>query len=220
MVDQQRDVLSSHPQRRDVDRRALDAEVQVFAELTVLDPLGQVGVRRADDSNVHPDGVVRADPKDLAALQDPQQLGLHRPWHVADLVEEHRSPVGVFEAPRPIARRASVGAFYVSEQLILQQRLGQPRAVDGDEAVFGAARVLVNGGRQQLLARSGLAQDQDRYIRPGQRPDGLQDGEHLAALADDVPEAVLLVQPLAQLLDGAAVSGLLGCSAHDGPQLG
>jgi hypothetical protein len=41
--------------------------------------------------------VVAAQPLELALLQHPQQLHLDRRRDVADLVQEHRAPVGLLE---------------------------------------------------------------------------------------------------------------------------
>ncbi len=50
----------------------------------------------------------------------------------------------------------------VTEQLALEHRLGERRAVDPDERPARAARQLVERPRDELLARPGLATDQDR----------------------------------------------------------
>ena len=77
VVDQQRDVLAALAQRRDVDRHALDAEIQVLAELLLGDHLVQVALVALIRRTSTWIGSLRAEPHDLAVLQHAQQLGLH-----------------------------------------------------------------------------------------------------------------------------------------------
>ena len=62
-----------------------------------LDHLGQVAVRGADDADVDLKGIIVANAANFAALQDAQQLGLHRLGQFADLVEKNRAAVGHLE---------------------------------------------------------------------------------------------------------------------------
>ena len=49
----------------------------------------------------------------------------------------------------------------LSEELALEQRLGERRAVDADERSGGAARRAVDAIGDDLLAGAGLAEDED-----------------------------------------------------------
>jgi len=51
-------------------------------------------------------------------------------------------------------------AFFIAEQLALEQRLGEAGTIDGDERPTGARARLVDRPRQQLLAGAGLAKQQ------------------------------------------------------------
>jgi hypothetical protein len=82
----------------------------------------------------------------------------------------------------------------VAEQLALEQVLRQRPAIDGDERAAPPRRRLVHRTRDQLLARPGLALDEQRRIR---RRDPLEHREHLAhreALADQLAEPALLTR--------------------------
>ena len=64
-----------------------------------------------------------------------------------------------------LARAGSCeGALLVSEELVLEKRLGNRRAIDGHEGTLGARRQLMNGTSQKLLARAALPEDQDGGI--------------------------------------------------------
>ena len=94
-----------------------------------------------------------ADPLELALLQHAQQLGLERRRDLADLVEEQRAAVGQLEAALAGVDGAGEGALLVAEQLGLQQRLRQRRAVDLDERPVRARRQLVDGARRTAPCR-------------------------------------------------------------------
>ena len=53
--------------------------------------------------------------------------------HLADFVEKHRALVRELELARLVLDGAGEGAALEAEQLALEQRLGERRAVDGDE---------------------------------------------------------------------------------------
>jgi len=72
-------------------------------------------------------------------LQHPQQLGLQRQGHVADLIEQQGTAVGGLEQAHPVAIGAGEGALAVAKQFALQQVLGERRAVLDDE-FFAAAQ--------------------------------------------------------------------------------
>ena len=74
-------------------------------------------------------------------------------------------PVGVLDEPGARAGGAGERALDVAEELGLEQRLGQRRAVEGDERPRGARAPRVDRARGELLAGAGLARDEDRSRR-------------------------------------------------------
>jgi hypothetical protein len=68
--------------------------------------------------------------------------------------------------------RAGEGAALVAEELALHQVLGDGGAVDLDEGPSLRGGVLVQGARDELLARAALARDEHRGGRVG---DALED---------------------------------------------
>ena len=134
--------------------------------------------------------VVAAEPLEAALLEHAQQLGLRDERQVADLVEEQRAVVGELEAARLAIVRAGERAFLVAEDLRLEQRVGERRAVDGLELVGAAAAQLVDHPRDDFLARSGRPEDQHRDVGLRGGPDPLEDDEHLLVAADHLAEAL------------------------------
>ena len=78
--------------------------------------------------------------------------------------------------------------FLVAEDLRLEQRVGQRRAVDGLELVGAAAAQLVDHPRDDFLARSGRPEDQHRDVGLRGGADPLEHDEHLLVAADHLAE--------------------------------
>jgi hypothetical protein len=138
VVDQDRHVVLALAQRREVDRQHVQPVHQVLAELAFRDDLGEVLVRGREDAHVDVHRLAAADRPELALLQEAQQLLLHVGAHVPDLVEEERPLVRHLQQPLAAGARAGEGAALVAEELALEQRVGQRRAVLGDEAALRA----------------------------------------------------------------------------------
>ena len=152
---------------------------------------------------------MRSDPErlELALLQHAQQLRLQRGDHGADLVEEDRAAVGQRELALLVGDRAGERAPHVAEQLGLEQRLGDRRAVHLDQRPRPLRAPIVDRPRHQLLAGPGLPGHQHRAPGLGDQLRRLDDLLHdpaathdavvvelLVALAEEVP--VVGLQPL------------------------
>ena len=148
-----------------------------------------VAVKHADVDRL---GAVLADAHDHLLLQHAQELDLQVERHLADLVEEDGAAVGRVELARLVGDGAGERALDVTEQLRLEQVLGNGAAVDGDERPLGARRAAVHLARDELLAGAGLAGDEHRDVGGGDLLDLLEDLLHRRARADDVAEAHLL----------------------------
>ena len=112
-----------------MDRNHGEAEVEILAEVPLLDLFLEVLVGRGDDADVDLDRPRRPEPLDLALLQDAQHLGLRLGAHVADFVEEDRAAVGLLELADLLLGRAGERPLLVAEQLRLDQLLREsPRS--------------------------------------------------------------------------------------------
>ena len=142
VLDEQRDVLRPLAQRRQRDRDDVEPVVQVLPEPAVRDELPQVAVGRGDDAHVDLDRLrVRPSALELALLQHAQQLGLELER------DARRSRRGRSSRRRPARSGPSCspigageGALLVAEELALDQRLGERRAVDRARAACRARR--------------------------------------------------------------------------------
>src|SRR5204863_3481295 len=127
-------------QRRDVQRDAVQAVIEVLPEAAGRDLCFDVAVRGRDEAHVDRTRLDAADALDLARLDDAQERRLQLGRHVADLVEEDGAPRRRLEQAGLRLRRTRERALLVTEQLALEQALGHGRAVDRDEWRLGARR--------------------------------------------------------------------------------
>ncbi len=148
------------------------------------DHLAEVAVGGAEDPDIDAERLVLADAADLAALEEPEQLDLDALVQLADLVEEERAAVGDLEEALPVHVGAGEGPLAMSEQLALDEVLGQGPAVHRDEGTVGSAALVVQVPRDQFLAGAGLAQDHHGRVGRGDRLDQPADLLHDRRLAD------------------------------------
>src|SRR6185503_18901082 len=161
MIGEDRDVLAPLAERRQPEREDLEPVVEILAEAAPGDLLLQVAVGRGDDAHVD---VLRrrgADRADLPLLERAEELRLERRRRLRDLVEEERAPVRDLEEALLLVDRAGERALLVAEELALEQALGERRAVLRDEELVAAPGAVVHGRGDELLARAGLALDED-----------------------------------------------------------
>ena len=75
-VCEERDVVSSFPQRRQIDREHREAVVQIRAKALLHHRFTEVAVRRGDDADFDFDGRRPADPLELFFLHHTEKLRL------------------------------------------------------------------------------------------------------------------------------------------------
>jgi hypothetical protein len=161
---------ASAAQRRQPDRDDADAVEEVLAEAALGHQVREVGVRGGDHPGVHRDLPAAAEPLDPVVLQEAEELDLEGRRQLADLVEEEGAAVRRLDAAAALGVGAGEGALLVAEELALEQRLRDRRAVDGHEGPRGPRGEPVDRAGRDLLARAALAREEDGGI----------DGRHLA----------------------------------------
>ena len=218
-----RDLLGPVAERGDEDIDDVEAVVEVLAKGPLGHRLFEVLVGGGDDADVDLDVAVGAQPRELAVLEHLQELGLERQGHLADLVEEHGAAIGELELARLPPVGPGEGAALVAEELGLEQRRRQSRAVDLDAGARAPDGGVVDGAGDELLADPGLAPDEDGDVGVGDLLDHLLDGLHAGTLLEEVVvirSAALALVPehlLAELLDLPPERGPLFL-AREGPR--
>ena len=119
-------------------------------------------------------------------MEHAQQLRLLAIVELSDLVEEHRPLGGQLEAARAALERAGEGAPLVAEELALDQRRRERRAVDVHERALRPWRAGVQRARGGALAGAGLAREQHRRPQRRHAADLRAQPAHGAALADQL----------------------------------
>src|SRR5204862_7272097 len=117
VIGQERNLDGALAKRRDDDEDDVETVVEVFPESALDQRLLEVLVGRRQDPNVHAQGRFPADARELAVLEDVEELGLQRGMKVADLVEEDGSAVSRLELADLELVGAGERAALVTEQL-------------------------------------------------------------------------------------------------------
>ena len=200
-------VRAALAQGRRAELHDVQAVEQILAELVLADGSNDVAIGRGDEPHVDPQLGVAPHAGEGAVFQKPQQLGLERAAHVANLVQKNGAAVRLLDAARFLFDRTGEGALLVTEQLALQQRLGNGGAVDPDVGGLAAFTQGVQRAGDQFLARAALAEDEHRGMGGRDGLNQLAQFTHLGRVADDVvqmervagagaQDGVLLEQPV------------------------
>src|SRR5690242_16689437 len=116
MIGEQWDIVDALAKRRQREWKYDNTVIEILAERACLHERLQVAMRCYDHTHVHLDRMIAPDALDLALLQDAQQLRLHRHRHIANLVQEQRAALCLFELPRVTSGRSCECALLMSEE--------------------------------------------------------------------------------------------------------
>ncbi len=174
--------------------------VEILAEPAFAHFALEIAIRRRNDPHVGLAAAARTERLELALLKHPQELGLHVARQLADLIEEDGALLGHGKAPFAALCRAGEGAALVPEELALDQGGGDGGAVDRNQVPGTPPAGGMDGAGDELLAGSGLAEDEHRGVGAAHLIHLTEDAEERFALAEDAAclpaRAELLPQPL------------------------
>jgi hypothetical protein len=174
---------------------AAQPPVQVFAQGPGPDQLDRIAVRRGHEAHVHASRVHVTQGADLPFIEDAQQLGLVPNVHGLEFVEEEEAVIGGLEQADALLVGAREGALAVSEEDPVEELGGREGAVVRDERGTGLPE-LVDRARDEVLACSGPARQQDGLRVAGGDPHGGSNGSHRRTASDDSLETVRLTRPV------------------------
>src|SRR5206468_244494 len=112
---ERRDVLAARAERRERDLDDREAVVEVLAERAFVHASRERTVRRREDAHVDRLLKVTSEAANGARLDRAQELRLDVERQLADLVEEDRAAVRLFEDASTIHLRAAERAAHVAE---------------------------------------------------------------------------------------------------------
>src|SRR3990170_930931 len=217
-LDEERDVLSSFPQRGKMETEDVEPIIEVLAKQAVVDRLRRVLIRGGDDPNIHAYFGLAAQPAKAALLEDPEELGLGRDLHLRHLVQEDGPAVGQLKTAHPPVRGAGECPPLVTQDLAFKQRLWNGGAVDWDEGGLLARREIVDRSGRQLLPRPALSPNKDRRRTGGCQLHQPIELLHALCIPDQPPEptqvADLMAEKFDLLQDRRSLEGLF----HQEPQ--
>ena len=223
---QQRDVVGTLAQRRQVDREHVEPVVEIAAEFPVDNHLLEIAVGGGDQSNVGLNQLVAPQTFELLLLEDAQQFGLQFQRHIAHFIEEQGAFVRQFEAADTLGAGPGERAAFVAEQIALQQPGGHRGAVHLHHPPTVSSAEVMNGAGDKLFAGAGFAEDQHGAVALRHHLDLLEHIVHRLAAADNLPEfaldiiellgegEVLIHQPLFQALNFAVGEGVIDSDRH------
>ena len=115
-LEQQGNVFPPLSQRRQHQRKHIDAVKQILPKFTLFRERGQIAMRGHQHAHIDPHRLFTAYAFYLAFFQHAQELGLHVQGHVANLIKKQRSMLRLFEFAYVPSRRAGKRAFFMSKQ--------------------------------------------------------------------------------------------------------
>jgi hypothetical protein len=143
---------------------------------------------RREDAYVRADPLVAADALHLVAPEHAQELRLELDVEVADLVDEERAAVRLFEDTDARLGRTGERAALVTEERGLEERARHGGKVEDDERSGRARALLVERLGEDLLAGARLSFDHDGNVDRGEPRAQRIEASHLDALADELAE--------------------------------
>ena len=147
------------------DRKDIQAIEEIGTKGLIVYHLRKIAVGGGDETRIGAHGSRASEPFEFALLQDAQQFRLEFERNLADLVEKDGPPVGEFEAPNALREGSGEGAPLMTEELAFKQAGWNGGAVQFDERAVATRTQVVDGARDQFLARAGFAVNEDRRIR-------------------------------------------------------
>jgi hypothetical protein len=121
MIDEGGNLVAAFAQRPEREADDVDAVEKVFAESAAADGVFEVRIRGGDDADVDGERPRLAERRDLARLEEAQQLRLHVEAQLADLVEKERALARGSNETDMVAIGAGERSPTVAEELAFEQ---------------------------------------------------------------------------------------------------
>src|SRR5262249_6875463 len=125
----------------------------------------EVAVCGGEHAHIHADGLLATDAIHLAFLKEAKQFRLNIEAHLADFVEEKRAAVSGFGEADLLRYSARERAFFVAEELALEERFLKRAAVDRYEGLVEAIALAVNAVSDELFSGAAFALDEHAHAR-------------------------------------------------------
>ena len=185
MAGQGHDVLRPVAQRRNVDLHHVEPIEQILAKQPRGDLRLEVAVGRGKDAGVRAKVPVRADPRERAVVNHPQELGLKRRRQLRDFIEKDRPAVRLLEPADALLEGPGERSLFMAEKLALQEVLRNRGAVYPDHGSLCARAPGMNQVGDDFLAHPAFAREQDSRLGRGDQGGVAENRLHEGTAADD-----------------------------------
>lgn len=182
-------LLRPFSERSHRDLKHIEAVEQVEPELTLADQFVQIAVSRADHPHVDRYRPGTAQWDHLALLQESQEASLQVGVEFSDFIQHKGAAVGRPDEADMGSLGSCIRPGLVPEHLALHRRTRRRGAINRDEGRVGPAAGEVDPAGSELLARTGLAAQEDGAVPPG---DLEQSPVELAIVATRPAQAICL----------------------------
>src|SRR6185437_3347096 len=119
--------------------------VEVLSQVVVGESLLEIAIGGGQNADVDLDFLLATEAADRSRFDGAQQLDLDVGWHLRHFVEEDRTAVRHLESAGLLVDRPRKRALLVTEELVLENVLGERRAVEGEERTLRALAFGVDG---------------------------------------------------------------------------
>ena len=161
---EQIDVIATLAQRGQAKGENHESMVEIAPERPIRNGQLEVHARCGENAHIDVDHTLATDAAEFTILDGRQQLCLQWKRQLADLVEEERAAIGLFEKAAVGLLCAGEGAANMAEELGLEEGVRHARTIDSDERATATRGFGVDRARKQPLAGPALARDQDRGL--------------------------------------------------------
>ena len=215
MSRQNRNVDTAVAKRRQRDTDRVDTIVEITSKRSVRNPLREILIARGHHAEIGSHLLRPPHAVERSKLERSKQLSLHLRIERPDLIHENRAAIRELKQPQLARRRFRVSAALVSEELTLDERIRNRRAIDVDERARHPMREPVQHARDQLLPRPRLAKDEDSGVAARNALDQRKHRLHWRELCDDFRLRLGQRQPLVkQRVFAGELALFIGASHH------
>src|SRR5208283_388429 len=126
-------IFFSLPERRNHDRKDIEAEPEIFAKSSGGNHLLKISVRSRNNADVHRYKSCPSHALDLFLLKYVQQPHLSLQWQFSNFIQKDRTLVSPFKTASLLADGPCESSFLVTEELAVQESFRDCAAVHLDK---------------------------------------------------------------------------------------
>src|SRR5262245_20884559 len=190
MGGQELDVAAAIAQGRQAELEDLETMIEIAAKALLGNGEYEILTRGGYEARIETGCALTADFAQFTILQNGEQLGLHAARQFTDLIEEKGATIGLLEQATMRLQRTGEGTSHMTKELGLEERLGDTRAIHSHVRAAGTVAGIMDGARQDALARPRFPGEQHSRVDGGSPPAKRAHGLGLLTRAEDSIERI------------------------------